>query len=98
MLDTFNKRLEANLFDLRESRGKIGCPAALLNPGTSTPRLECIHVCGVLCPDWMSANKFCGDGCKIGNCPCVSFGISFGMTVTKNTFWEYIDRVIVQGV
>ena len=53
MLDTFNKRLEANLFDLRESRGKIGCPAALLNPGTSTPRLECIHVCGVLFPEWM---------------------------------------------
>lgn len=95
-LRLFHTSLLANLPALREKKGTIGCPSAYLNYLTITTRLECCHVCGVLFPEWMSANKFYEDGRKVssGNCPCTSYGA----LTTKNTFWEYIDKVLIMGV
>lgn len=89
MLNVFNTRLKANLPDLREKKGEIGCPAPLLNPMGLTTRVECLHVCGVLFPEWMSKGKFYKDGHKY--CPCTVYG----STVAKNTFWDYIDSITV---
>jgi hypothetical protein len=93
MLIKFNECLLANLPDLREKKGDIGCPAGILQPAAAVTRVECLHVCGVLFPRWKSRNSFYNHGRKhgTGNCPCTKYGI----TATRTEFWRYVDKIVM---